>query len=60
MDSGQDLHQGVDGPYYNVAKTPQANKRKGQDDGADGGSQGRAKRNRYISIAWYASVCSMT
>lgn len=60
MDNGQDLQHGADGPYYNVSKTPQANKRKSQDDGGDGGSQGRAKRNRYISIAWYASMRLLT
>ncbi len=56
MDNGQDLQQAADGPYYGVAKTPQTNKRKDPDDGGDGGSQGRAKRNRYISIAWYGPL----
>lgn len=61
MDNGQELQHVADGPYYTVAKTPQANKRKSQDDGGDGGSQGRAKRNRYISIAWYVSMrCALT
>ena len=52
MENGQELQQATDGPYYGVAKGPQPDKRKGPDDGPDGGSQGRAKRNRYISIAW--------
>ena len=44
-------------PYYNVANTSQkSNKRKsgGGDEGSGDGAQPRAKRNRYISIAWFA------
>ena len=57
-----DVQQNSDGPYYNVAKTPHSrpqtgDKRKSGDDAPEGPPSQRAKRNRYISIAWF--VCFM-
>ena len=51
--NGQESHQTTDGPYYNVTKTSQTgSKRKSEDDGPE--SDKKTKRNRYISIAWWA------
>ena len=51
--TGQENHQTIDGPYYNVTKVSQTgDKRKSEDDGAHE-SDKKTKRNRYISIAWW-------
>ena len=63
MNGSQDphAHQSPNGPYYNAASVPPAaqstpqsgDKRKSHDsnNNTPDGTQGRAKRNRYISIA---------
>ena len=51
--TGQENHQTIDGPYYNVTKVSQTgDKRKSEDDGPHE-SDKKTKRNRYISIAWW-------
>ena len=60
-----DVQQNSDGPYYNVAKTPQSrpqtgDKRKSGDDAPEGPPSQRAKRNRYISIAWFVCFCKVS
>lgn len=54
MNGGPENHQVTDGPYYNVTQTSQTgDKRKSEDDGPPE-SDKKTKRNRYISIAWWA------
>ena len=56
-----DLQQNSTGPYYNANNTPHprpqtGDKRKSGEDTPEGPPSSRAKRNRYISIAWYVLV----
>ena len=57
--NGQENHQTIDGPYYNVTKASQiGDKRKSEDDGPPQ-SDKKTKRNRYISIAWWGPPFSL-